>query len=188
MNSQEKELSTAERSALLNTLQARFEQQRHRHPGLEWGSVHAKLEADPQKLWALQAMENTGGEPDVVGDEAKTDHYLFVDCSAETPKGRRSVCYDQPAWEARKDHKPKTSAIAMATAMGIELLTEAQYRALQQLGEFDTKTSSWLHTPAPIRDLGGALFGDRRYHQVFVYHNGADAYYGARGFRGALWV
>jgi hypothetical protein len=188
MTSQPKELTPAERSILLGILHTRFEQHYNRHPGLEWDKLHARLAADPAKLWALQAMETTGGEPDVVGYEAKTDQYLFVDCSAESPIGRRSVCYDQPAWEARKDHKPKTSALTMAAALGIELLTEGQYRALQQLGAFDTKTSSWLLTPAPIRARGGALFGDRRYDQVFVYHNGAEAYYGARGFRGALWV
>ena len=188
MNSQPKELSPEEHSALLGTLEARFEKNSHRHPGLEWSTLPAKLEADPQKLWSLHEMETTGGEPDVVGYDEKTDQYLFYDCSAETPKGRRSVCYDREALESRKEHKPKNSAVAMAAAMGIALLTEAQYRELQQLGAFDTKTSSWVQTPAAIRALGGALFCDRRYNQVFVYHNGADAYYGTRGFRGALRV
>lgn len=188
MNSTNKELSPEQREALLGALKARFERNMHRHKGLTWATLQAKLEANPQKLWSLHEMESTGGEPDVVGHDQKTDEYLFYDCSAETPKGRRSVCYDREALESRKEHKPATNAIDMAAAMGIELLTEAQYRELQQLGDFDTKTSSWVQTPADIRALGGALFGDRRYNQVFVYHNGAESYYGSRGFRGSLRV
>jgi hypothetical protein len=159
-----------------------------RHPGLAWAVVKARLEANPEKLWSLNEMERTGGEPDVAGQDEITGETIFYDCSAESPAGRRSLCYDREALESRKEHKPESSALDMAAAMGIELLTEEQYRALQKLGEFDTKTSSWLRTPAEIRKLGGAIFGDRRYEHVFVYHNGADSYYGARGFRGWLRV
>src|SRR5712671_7448653 len=186
INSNKKELSTKEREELLRALKARFEKNMNRHKGLEWDKVQAKLEANAEKLWSLNEMERTGGEPDVVGDDKKTGEYIFYDCSADSPKGRRSLCYDREALESRKEHKPKDSAVAMATAMGIELLTEEQYRELQKLGEFDTKTSSWVKTPAEIRKLGGALFCDRRYDTVFVYHNGADSYYAARGFRGSL--
>lgn len=188
MSTYKKELSTEERSALLGTLEARFAKYKHRHAGLEWGEVKAKLEANPEKLWSLHAMESTGGEPDVVGRDEKTGEYLFCDCSAESPKGRRSLCYDDEALESRKTHKPAGSATEMAADMGIELLSEEQYRELQQLGDFDTKTSSWVQTPADIRKLGGALFCDRRFGHVFVYHNGAESYYGARGFRGVLRV
>ena len=181
-----KQLSPAQHAELLTTLKARFDKNMRRHKGLEWAKVQAKLEANPEKLWSLSEMESTGGEPDVVGLEKKTGEVIFYDCSAESPKGRRSVCYDREALDARKEHKPKDSAIDMATAMGIELLTEEQYRELQKLGEFDTKTSSWVKTPSEIRKLGGALFCDRRYDHVFVYHNGADSYYAARGFRGSL--
>jgi hypothetical protein len=160
----------------------------NRHKGLEWAKVQAKLEAHTEKLWSLNEMERTGGEPDVVGSDKKTGEYIFYDCSAESPNGRRSVCYDREALEARKEHEPKDSAMDMAAAMGIELLTEGQYRELQELGNFDTKTSSWVKTPADIRKLGGALFCDRRYDTVFVYHNGADSYYAARAFRGSLRV
>jgi len=183
-----RELSTEQREELLQTLKARFEKNMNRHPGLEWADVQAKLEANPVKLWSLHEMEETGGEPDVVGHDGKTGEYLFYDCSAESPKGRRSVCYDREALESRKEHKPKNSAVEMAAAMGIELLTEEQYRELQQLGNFDMKTSSWVITPERIRKLGGALFCDRRYDTVFVYHNGAESYYAARGFRGSLRV
>ncbi|MBS1791342.1 MAG: DUF4256 domain-containing protein [Acidobacteria bacterium] len=171
---------------LLKALKARFENNLNRHQGLEWAKVQARLEANPEKLWSLNEMEGSGGEPDVVGFDKKTGEYIFYDCSAESPKGRRSLCYDREALEARKEHKPKDSAIDMAAAMGIELLTEEQYRDLQQLGNFDLKTSSWVKTPAEIRALGGALFCDRRYDHVFLYHNGADSYYAARGFRGSL--
>jgi hypothetical protein len=177
-----------QREELLHTLKARFEQHPNRHPGIAWADVQARLEANPEKLASLHEMEHTGGEPDVVGQDAQTGEYLFVDCSAESPKGRRSICYDREALEARKEHKPATSALDMAAAMGLELLTEEQYRHLQTLGHFDAKTSSWLKTPPEIRKLGGALFGDYRYGQVFVYHNGAESYYGARGFRGLLRV
>ncbi len=180
------ELSATQAEELLKALKARFEKHMNRHKGLEWTKIQAKLEADPQKLWSLNGMESTGGEPDVVGHDKKTGEYIFFDCSVESPKGRRSVCYDREALEARKEHKPKDSAIDMAAAMGIELLTEEQYRELQKLGDFDSKTSSWVQTPADIRKLGGALFCDRRYNHVFVYHNGADSYYGARAFRGSL--
>jgi hypothetical protein len=173
---------------LLRTLKARFEKNRNRHKGLEWTKVQSRLEANTAKLQSLSEMEATGGEPDVVGHDEKTGEYIFYDCSAESPKGRRSVCYDAEALESRKEHKPKNSATAMAAAMGIELLTEAQYRDLQKLGAFDTKTSSWVKTPAEVRTLGGALFCDRRYNQVFVYHNGAESYYAARAFRGILRV
>ncbi len=181
-------LSAEQREALLNTLKTRFEKNTHRHAGLEWAAVQAKLEASPDKLWSLSEMENTGGEPDVVGYDQETDEYTFVDCSAQSPKGRRSICYDGQALEAREKHKPKTSALDMAAAIGIELLTEAEYFALQELGEFDTTTSSWVKTPPEVRKLGGAIFGDRRFGRVFIYHNGAESYYGARGFRGALRV
>src|ERR1700737_7132 len=181
-----KEFSTKQREELLNTLTARFEKNINRHKGLEWAEVHAKLEANTEKLWSLNEMESTGGEPDVVGHDKKTGEYIFYDCSAESPKGRRSICYDGAALESRKEHKPRNSAIDMAAAMGIELLTEEQYRELQKLGDFDTRTSSWVKTPSNIRELGGALFCDRRYDSVFVYHNGAESYYAARAFGGAL--
>jgi len=183
-----KELSLEQVEELLNTLQGRFEKNMNRHSDLEWAKVQAKLEANPSKLWSLHQMEVTDGEPDVVGYDKEKDEYIFFDCSAESPKGRRSVCYDREALEARKKHKPENSAMDMATEMGIELLTEEQYRALQELGNFDLKTSSWVQTPAAIRKLGGAIFCDRRYDTVFMYHNGADSYYGARGFRGSLRV
>ena len=173
---------------LLGTLKARFEKNMNRHKGLEWAEVQARLEANTEKLRSLSEMERTGGEPDVVGHDKKTGEYIFYDCSAESPKGRRSVCYDRDALESRKEHKPKANAIDMAAAMGIELLTEEQYRELQKLGNFDTTTSSWVKTPSGIRKLGGALFCDRRYDTVFVYHNGAPSYYAARGFRGSLRV
>jgi hypothetical protein len=188
-----KKLSPEQSSALLKVLKNRFEKNRNRHEGLEWVKVQAKLEANPEKLWSLNEMERTDGEPDVVvpiaiGNDAKMDEYIFCDCSAESPKGRRSTCYDREALESRKEHKPKNSAIGMASDMGIELLTEEQYRELQKLGDFDTKTSSWLKTPAEIRKLGGAIFADFRYDNVFVYHNGAESYYAARAFRGTLRV
>ena len=183
-----KDLKAQQREELLGILKARFEKNMGRHKGLDWAKVQAKLEANPEKLWSLSEMERTGGEPDVVGHDKKKGEYIFYDCSAESPKGRRSVCYDREALEARKEHKPKGNAIDMAAAMGIELLTEEEYRALQQLGEFDLKTSSWIQTPAHIRKLGGALFCDRRYNTVFLYHNGAESYYGARAFRGSLRV
>ena len=183
-----KELSSGQREDLLRALNARFEKNMDRHKGLEWAEVQARLEANNEKLWSLNEMERTGGEPDVVGHEKKTGEYIFYDCSAESPKGRRNVCYDREGLESRKEHKPKDNAIDMAAAMGIELLSEEQYRELQKLGEFDTKTSSWVKTPADIRKLGGALFTDRRYGSVFVYHNSAPSYYGARGFRGSLRV
>jgi hypothetical protein len=183
-----KELSPDQREELLRTLKARFEKNTKRHEGLEWAKVQARLEAHPEKLWSLHEMERTDGEPDVVGHDKKTGEYTFCDCSAESPKGRRSVCYDREALEARKEHKPKTSAVEMATGMGIELLSEEQYRELQTLGDFDTKTSSWVKTPSDIRKLGGALFCDRRYDHVFTYHNGAESYYAARAFRGSLKV
>lgn len=184
--SPKKSLSTAQQTELLATLQARFEKNTPRHKGIEWAAVQAKLEAVPEKLWSLNEMERTGGEPDVVGQDKKTGEFLFYDCAAETPKERRSICYDPEALASRKEHKPKDSAIGMAAAMGVEILTEEEYRALQQLGKFDTKTSSWLKTPPEIRKLGGAIFGDYRFGRVFVYHNGAESYYGARGFRGSL--
>lgn len=183
-----KELSAQQREELLKTLKTRFEKNMNRHKNLDWSKVQAKLEANPEKLWSLNEMETTGGEPDVVGFDKKSGEYLFYDCSAESPKDRRSVCYDREALDARKENKPKNSAMDMAAAMGIELLTEAQYRDLQKLGNFDLKTSSWVKTPSEIRKLGGALFCDRRYNQVFLYHNGADSYYAARGFRGCLSV
>ena len=182
------ELSPTQAEQLLQALKARFEKNMNRHKGLDWTKIQTKLEATPQKLWSLNEMETTGGEPDVVGHDKKTGEYIFYDCSAESPKGRRSVCYDREALDARKEHKPKNTAIDMATTMGIELLTEEQYRELQKLGDFDTKTSSWVQTPADIRKLGGALFGDCRYGHVFVYHNGAESYYSARAFRGSLRV
>ena len=187
-NSNKKELSPEQREELLRALKGRFEKFMNRHKGVDWAKLPAKLEADAKKLWSLSEMERTGGEPDVVGFDKKTGEYIFYDCSAESPQGRRSACYDRKALESRKEHKPKNSAMDMAAAMGIELLTEEQYRELQELGEFDTKTSSWVQTPADIRELGGALFCDRRYDTVFLYHNGADSYYAARGFRGLLRV
>jgi hypothetical protein len=183
-----KDMNAKQREELLGALKARFEKNLNRHKGLEWAKVQAKLEANTEKLWSLNEMERTGGEPDVVGHDKKTGEYIFYDCSAESPKGRRSVCYDREALESRKEFKPKDSAMNMAAAMGIEILTEEQYRELQQLGNFDTKTSSWVKTPSDIRKLGGALFCDRRYDSVFVYHNGAESYYAARGFRGSLGV
>jgi len=182
------ELSAEQREELLGTLKARFEKNMNRHEGLEWAHVQAKLEANPEKLWSLNEMEATGGEPDVVGHDHETGEYIFYDCAVESPKGRRSVCYDRAALDARKKHKPENSAMDMAADMGIEMLTEEQYRELQELGNFDLKTSSWVLTPANIRKLGGAIFCDRRYDTVFMYHNGADSYYGARGFRGSLKV
>jgi hypothetical protein len=181
-------LSQEQRDELLGVLRARFEQNMHRHSGLTWAAIQTKLEATPEKLWSLNEMERTGGEPDLVGHEPTTGEYIFYDCSAETPHGRRSVCYDREGQESRKQHAPAHNALDMAAAMGIELLTEEQYRALQQLGQFDTKTSSWIKPPADIRNLGGALFADRRYGQVFVYHNSAPSYYASRAFRGKLQV
>ena len=186
--SKKRELSSEQRAELLRTLKARFEKNRNRHKDLEWSQIQTKLEAHTEKLASLHEMERTGGEPDVVGQDKKTGEYIFYDCSAESPKDRRSLCYDREARESRKEAKPKDSATNMAAAMGIELLTEEQYRELQQLGEFDTKTSSWVKTPSEVRKHGGALFGDRRYGTVFVYHNGAESYYAARGFRGSLRV
>jgi hypothetical protein len=183
-----KELSKDKREELLITLKARFEKNKNRHKDIPWPQVQAKLEADTAKLWSLNEMENTGGEPDLVDYDKKTGEYIFYDCSAESPKGRRSLCYDDEALESRKEHKPEGSAMGMATAMGIEILTEAQYRSLQQSGNFDSKTSSWVKTPESIRKLGGAIFCDRRYETVFMYHNGAESYYAARGFRGLLRV
>jgi hypothetical protein len=183
-----KELSLKQREELMSTLKARFEKNIHRHQGIEWDNVQAKLEANLEKLWSLYEMDRTGGEPDVVEHDEKKDEYIFYDCSAETPAGRRSLCYDREALESRKKHKPENSVIDVAASMGIELLTEEQYRSLQKLETFDKKTSSWVQTPTDIRKLGGALFCDWRYGHVFVYHNGADSYYAARGFRGALRV
>ena len=183
-----KELSLEQSEELVRTLKARFEKNMNRHKGIEWAKVQAKLEANAKQLWSLKEMERTGGEPDVVGFDKKTGEYHFYDCSAESPKGRRSVCYDREALEARKEHKPKDSAMDMAAAIGIELLTEEQYRELQKLGDFDTKTSSWVKTPSEIRELGGALYCDRRYGRVFTGHNGAQSYYSARAFRGSLRV
>ena len=188
MNNNKKKLSPEQHSALLNTLKTRFEKNMQRHKAVEWVKVQTKLEAAPEKLWSLNAMEETGGEPDVVGYDKKAGEYIFYDCSAESPKGRRSLCYDDEALASRKEFKPADSATNMETDMGIELLTEEQYRELQQLGSFDLKTSSWIKTPADIRKLGGAVFCDRRYNTVFLYHNGAESYYAARGFRGALRV
>ena len=181
-------LSPQESEELLNTLKARFEKNKHRHKGIEWENVQTKLLANAEKLWSLNEMETTGGEPDVVGYDKLTGEYIFYDCSAESPKGRRSLCYDRAALDSRKEFKPENSVVDMAASIGIELLTETQYRELQQLGNFDTKTSSWVKTPADIRKLGGAVFCDRRYNTVFLYHNGAESYYAARGFRGALKV
>jgi hypothetical protein len=188
MNRIKKELSTKQREELLNTLKTRFEKNMSRHKGLEWTKVYAKLQANTEKLWSLNAMEETGGEPDIVSYNKKTGEYIFYDCSAESPRDRRSVCYDHEALEKRKEHKPKDSAINMAADMGIEILSEEEYKSLQKLGNFDTKTSSWVKTPSEIRKLGGAVFCDRRYDTVFLYHNGADSYYAARGFRGSLKV
>ena len=182
------QLKAKQREDLLETLKTRFEKNMARHKGLDWAEVRARLEAEPGKLWSLNEMERTGGEPDVIGRDRKTGEYTFCDCSAQSPKGRRSICYDREAQEGRKEHPPKNNALDMAAAMGVELLTEEQYRALQELGEFDTTTSSWVRTPPDIRERGGALFCDRRYDTVFLYHNGAESYYAARGFRGALKV
>jgi len=186
--SNKKELSSTQRDELLGILKARFEKNRNRHNSMEWTKVQARLEASTEKLWSLNEMEQTGGEPDVVGYDQNTKEYIFYDCSAESPKGRRSICYDRAALESRKEYKPENSALDMAAAMGVELLTEDEYRELQQLGKFDLKTSSWIKTPAAIRELGGAVFCDRRYDTVFLYHNGAESYYAARGFRGWLKV
>jgi Protein of unknown function (DUF4256) len=188
MDNMQRKLSSDAIQALLQTLKARFEKNMNRHKGLNWADIQAKLEANPEKLWSLHVMEETGGEPDVVGIDPKTSEYLFFDCSVESPKGRRSLCYDNEAWESRKENKPENSVMGMATEMGIELLTEVQYDELQQLGKFDAKTSSWLSTPNEVRKLGGAIFGDWRYGRVFIYHNGAESYYAARGFRGSLKV
>jgi hypothetical protein len=183
-----KELSSSQVEELLSTLKSRFEKNMNRHTGIEWSKVQAKLEANKEKLWTLDEMEYTGGEPDVVAYEKDTNTYIFFDCAAESPKGRRSICYDHQALESRKEHKPENSAMNMAHEMGIEILTEEQYRKLQELGNFDTKTSSWLNTPLAIRKLGGAIFGDYRYATIFIYHNGAESYYAGRGFRGMLKV
>ncbi|WP_318505785.1 DUF4256 domain-containing protein [Bacillus sp. T3] len=188
MKNEKRKLSPEQREEILGILKARFEKNMNRHKGLEWANVQAKLETNTEKLWSLNEMERTGGEPDVIGYDKMTDEYIFYDCSAESPKGRRSVCYDREALESRKQHKPENNAIDMATELGIELLTEEQYRELQRLGNFDMKTSSWVKTPSNIRKLGGAIFCDRRYDTVFVYHNGAESYYAARGFRGSLTV
>jgi hypothetical protein len=188
INGNKKDLSEDQREQLLRALKARFEKNMNRHQGLEWAKVQAKLEASTEKLWSLNEMERTSGEPDVVGHDKKTGEYIFYDCSEESPKGRRSVCYDREALDSRKEAKPKNSAMDLAAAMGVELLTEEQYRELQRLGKFDTKTSSWVKTPPAIRELGGALFCDRRFDTVFLYHNGAESYYAARGFRGWLKV
>jgi hypothetical protein len=182
------ELSPEQGKELLKTLKTRFERKMARHPGLSWADVQARLEANPVKLWSLSEMERTGGEPDVIGRDSATGEYIFYDCSPETPADRCNLCYDREALDARKEHKPETSALDMASAMGIEILTEEQYKELQKLGNFDMKTSSWLKTPPEIRKRGGAIFGDRRYDHVFIYHNGADSYYGSRGFRGSLKV
>ncbi|MBC7851267.1 MAG: DUF4256 domain-containing protein [Chitinophagaceae bacterium] len=187
-NVTKKELSPEQHEELLRALKSRFEKNRNRHKGLEWAEVQAKLEANTEKLWTLNEMERTGGEPDVVGHDQKAGEYIFYDCSAESPKDRRCVCYDREALESRKEHKPENNAIDMAAAMGIELLSEEQYRELQKLGNFDTKTSSWVKTPSEIRKLGGAIFADYRYSTVFVYHNGAESYYATRAFRGSLRV
>lgn len=183
-----KNLLPEQRVELLDELKERFEENMHRHKGLEWAKVQAKLEARPEKLWSLAEMERTGGEPDVVAFDKKTGEYVFYDCSPESPKGRRSLCFDRVAWESRKEHKPENDAVSMASAIGIELLTEEEYGELQQLGHFDMKTSSWLKTPSDIRKLGGAIFGDYRFGRVFTYHNGAESYYAARAFRGSLRV
>lgn len=186
--SDKRKLSSEQSKELLSVLKNRFEKNMNRHKGLEWAKVQARLEANPEKLWSIDDMEATGGEPDVVDHDKKTGEYIFYDCSAESPKERRSLCYDREALEARKEHKPKNSALDMAAEMGVKILTEQEYRDLQQLGEFDLKTSSWVQTPDAIRERGGALFCDRRYNHVFVYHNGAESYYAARGFRGSLRV
>lgn len=183
-----KELAPEQQNDLINLLKIRFEKNMNRHKDLEWAQVQTRLESSLEKQWSLQEMESTGGEPDVIGLDLKSGEYLFFDCAAESPKGRRSLCYDREGLESRKEHKPKNNAVDMAASMGVELLTEEQYRELQQLGNFDTKTSSWLKTPSDIRDLGGAIFGDFRFGHVFIYHNGAQSYYSARGFRGALRV
>lgn len=188
MSSNKKKLPASQSEELLGILKARFEKNMKRHKGVEWAKVQARLEGSAEKLWALNEMEMTGGEPDVIGHDKKTGEYIFCDCAGESPKGRRSVCYDEEALESRKEHKPQNSAVEMAREMGIELLTEEQYRELQELGNFDMKTSSWVKTPAAIRKLGGAVFCDRRYDHVFLYHNGAESYYAARGFRGLLRV
>lgn len=188
MSNRKKKLSSAESKELLQTLQNRFEKNKGRHKGIEWAKVQARLEANSDKLWSLNEMEKTGGEPDVVSYDKKTGEFIFYDCAAESPAGRRSICYDREGWESRKEHRPENTAIDMAAEMGIELLTEEQYRELQQLGSVDKKTSSWLKTPEAIRKHGGAIFGDYRYGQVFVYHNGAQSYYGSRAFRGSLRV
>ncbi|MES2681510.1 MAG: DUF4256 domain-containing protein [Bacteroidota bacterium] len=188
MKNTKKKLSPEQNEELLSTLKKRFDKNMKRHKGIEWSKVQAKLEAKPEKLWTLDEMEVSGGEPDVVGFDKKTGEYIFFDCSAESPKERRSLCYDQTALNSRKEHKPKNSALNMAAEMGIEILSEEEYRQLQELGDFDAKTSSWIATPANIRKLGGALFCDRRYDTVFLYHNGAESYYAARGFRGSLRV
>jgi hypothetical protein len=188
INSNRKKLEPKQLEELLSALKARFEKNMNRHKGLEWTKAQARLEANPEKLWSLSEMERTGGEPDVVGHDKGTGEYIFFDCSAESPKGRTSLCYDREALNSRKEHKPKNCAADMAAAMGIELLTEEQYLEMQKLGEFDTKSSSWVKTPPDMRKLGGALFGDRRFGRVFFYHNGAESYYGGRGFRGALRV
>ena len=188
MTNNKKELSTEEREELFKVLKARFEKNIQRHKTIKWADVEARLKADPDKLYSLHLMEETGGEPDIVGVDSKTGAYIFYDCAAETPKGRRSICYDHQALESRKENKPKDSALGMATTMGIEILTREQYTDLQKLGVFDTKTSSWIRTPDDIRKLGGAIFADYRYGTVFIYHNGAESYYAARGFRGSLRV
>jgi hypothetical protein len=188
MKTDKKELSPKQREELLSALKDRFEKNLNRHKGLDWAKVQAKLEANPEKLWSLKEMERTGGEPDVVGQDKKSGEYVFFDCSTQSPRGRTSLCYDREALDSRKEFKPKNSVVDMAAAMGIGLLTEAEYFALQKLGEFDTKSSSWVKTPAEIRELGGAIYGDRRYGRVFVGHNGAESYYGGRGFRGSLRV
>jgi hypothetical protein len=188
LKNNKKELSPKQREELLKALKARFEKNLDRHKGVEWAKVQAKLEANAEKLWSLNEMERTGGEPDVVGQDKKSSEYVFYDCSAQSPKGRTSLCYDREALDSRKEHKPKNNIMDMAAAMGIGLLTEEEYFALQKLGEFDTKSSSWLKTPAEIRELGGAIYGDRRYGRVFIGHNGAESYYSGRGFRGSLKV
>lgn len=188
MKNQKRQLSSSQRENILAILKARFEKHKNRHADLDWANVQSRLDSNAEKLWSLHEMERTGGDPDVVSFDKKTGEFIFMDCSPESPKGRRSLCYDRHALELRKEHKPIDSAMDMATAMGIELLTETQYRELQQVGHFDSKTSSWVQTPAAIRKLGGAIFCDRRYDTVFMYHNGADSYYAARGFRGTLRV
>jgi hypothetical protein len=188
VTSNKKKLSSVEREELLELLKVRFEKNMNRHKGLDWADLVTRLKANPDKLWSLHQMESTGGEPDVVGNDKKTGEYIFFDCSVESPKGRRSICYDHEALESRKEHKPENSAINMASEIGVDILTESEYRELQKLGKFDSKTSSWIKTPADIRKLGGAIFADYRYDHVFVYHNGAESYYAARGFRGSLRV